>query len=612
MSSKPCTDGSSVLSAKRSAFVVQSWSEYFQVFPGVRRGVAPLTTFVQATDRDSVRHCMRNAPQSHLAYTQAGASLISNGQKHHKNGLLQLIVLACQIAMAYVPTVKNVSFYSNPDSQIRRYNNLASSFAAQYKEEPQFFTRAPGRVNLIGEHIDYCNFSVLPMAIEVDVIAAVGVAADNTVTIGNTDPKFSVETFQYPADGSLVQIDLLRQAWGNYFKCAAIVAHKYILEKFPERLQSGKKPLKGLMALFDGQVPTGSGLSSSAAFCIASTLAILRVNGIQEITKADLTKITVVSEHYVGLNNGGMDQCASVNGEPSKVLFVQFKPTLKAIPFELPKTDPEKIFLITNSLITSNKAETAPRNYNLRVVEVAIAAELIAKRLDLTVAHDSNLDTATLRGVLDAYFTQKLGERQWDGQDIDVGISMLSRMLELIETIFTEAEKQGLTTEQASASIGKSPSEFSEIYLKKFPVRYEKLNLYKRTHHVYSDALRVLQVIQEVRNFEGDSEKYLNALGNLMHQSQVSTHDFNNASAPGCDDICRIGCENGAYGSRVTGAGFGGSVVHLTTVDRLPGLVEALRKEYYEKEYPGITALALDEAIVVSKPGLGACVVDLM
>lgn len=506
----------------------------------------------------------------------------------------------------------DVSFYSNPDNQKKRYRNVASSFAAQYNKEPQFFTRAPGRVNLIGEHIDYCNFSVLPMAIEVDVIAAVSEATDNTVIIGNTDPKFSTETFQYPADGSLVHIDLLSHTWGNYFKCAAIVAHKHILKKFPERLQSGKKPLKGLTALFDGNVPTGGGLSSSAAFCIATTLAILRVNGIHEITKADLTEITVVSEHYVGLNNGGMDQCASVNGELSKVLLIQFKPTLKATPFELPKTDPETIFLITNSLITSNKAETAPRNYNLRVVEVAIAAELIAKRLDLQVAQDSNLNTATLRGSLDAYFTQKLGEPQWDGRNIDVGISMLSRMLELVETIYTDAEKEGLTTEQSVAAIGKSPSEFTEVYLKKFPVHYEKFNIYKRTCHVYSDALRVLQVLLVARNFEGDSEEYLNILGKLMDQSQVSTRDFNNASVEECDRICRIGRENGAYGSRVTGAGFGGSVVHLTTVDRLPGLVQALRKQYYEEEYPEITAAAVDQAIVVSKPGLGACVVDIL
>lgn len=512
--------------------------------------------------------------------------------------------------MAFVPTVKDLSMYSNPSQQKTRYNSVTAKFVAQYNEEPQFFARAPGRVNLIGEHIDYCNFSVLPMAIEADVIAAVHGSVDNTVTISNTDAKFSPETFHFPQDGSLISIDLLKQTWGNYFKCAAIVAHKFILEKYPETLDNGKKPLKGLNALFDGNVPTGGGLSSSAAFCIAATLAILRVNDLKKITKADLTRITVVSEHYVGLNNGGMDQCASVNGEPSKVLLIQFKPTLKATPFELPKTEPETVFLITNSLITANKTETAPTNYNLRVVEVAVAAELIAHKFDFQVARDSNLNTATLRGSLDAYFSQKLGEPQWDGQDIDVGIGMLTRMLEIVEEIYSEEEKLGFSTEQAAAAIGKSPEEFANIYLSKFPVRYEKLNLYKRTKHVFSDALRVLQVIQMARSFDGNSEKYLQTLGRLMDESQVSTRELNNASAPGCDEICRIGRKYGSRGSRVTGAGFGGSIVHLTTVDRLPELVGALRKYYYEATFPGITPTAIDTAIVVSKPAQGACIVE--
>lgn len=89
------------------------------------------------------------------------------------------------------------------------------------------------------------------------------------------------------------------------------------MEKYPEKVAGGSKPLKGLYITFDGTVPTGGGLSSSAAFCVASTLAVLKANGVDSISKADLTRITVVSEHYVGVNTGGMDQCASVYGEAS-------------------------------------------------------------------------------------------------------------------------------------------------------------------------------------------------------------------------------------------------------------------------------------------------------
>lgn len=514
--------------------------------------------------------------------------------------------------MSLVPTVKDFSFYSESEKQKKRYGLVAETFTKTFDHKPDFVVRAPGRVNLIGDHIDYCYFSVLPMAIEVDVIAAVSKSDDTCVTIANTNKEFTTQTFDLPADGSLVTIDKNHHSWGNYFKCGLIVAHKYITETYPEKTDSGKKPLKGLHALFDGTVPTGGGLSSSAAFCIAATLAVLKANDISEITKEDLTRITVVCEHYVGLSNGGMDQCASIYGEPSKVLLILFKPKLETTPFELPRTKPEAVFLISNSLVTSNKTETAPTNYNLRVVEVAVAADLLAHKLGLKPAHDSNLNTATLRGSFDAYFTQKLGEPQWDGKDINMGIDRLTRILEFIETMFSDDEKKGFTTEEAARATGNSDEAFAATYLSAFPVRYDVLKIYQRTKHVFSDSLRVLQCLKIARDFEGDSEEYLRQFGKLMNESQVSCNILNNASAPKCEELCSIARENGSYGSRITGAGFGGSIVHLTTVDRLQKLVDALTTEYYKKTYPGITEAELSEALVVSKPAQGACVVDVL
>lgn len=506
--------------------------------------------------------------------------------------------------MSIVPTVHSLSFYTDQASQEARYASVTGKFAEEYGHSHEFVARAPGRVNLIGEHIDYCHFSVLPMAIEVDVIAAVGECEGSTISISNTDKRFQTEHIEIPADGSVVTIDQTKQLWGNYFKCGLIVAHKYILERNLEFR------LKAFNALFDGNVPTGGGLSSSAAFCIAATLSCLKVNGINNVSKSDLTRITVVCEHYVGLSNGGMDQSASVNGEESKVLLVSFKPKLEASAFSLPTTNPDTVFLISNSLITANKTETAPTNYNLRVVEVAIAADLIAKKFNLKVDQDSNLQTATLRGVFDAYFTQILNEPTWDGKDTTVGIDRLQRMLTLVDILYNEDEKEGVTTEQAAAFVGLDAGSFQKKYLSQFTVRYEKLNLYKRTKHVYSDALRVLQTLQIAREFDGDSQKFFNDLGTLMDESQVSTRYLNMASAPSCDELCELGRLNGSYGSRVTGAGFGGCIVHLTDVEKLPALREALVEKYYKKNFPGISAAEIEDAIVISKPAMGACIYE--
>lgn len=507
-----------------------------------------------------------------------------------------------------VPTLTNLSFYSNPDAQRERYGALETAFRHRFHTGPAFVARAPGRVNLIGEHIDYCHFSVLPMAIEADVIAAVHAAPGESITIANTNPKFATAEIPVPRHESDILVDKVKPLWADYFKCGMLVARKYLVEK--HLLQEGQA-LKAFNAVFDGSVPAGGGLSSSAAFCIAATLAVLKVNGEGAITKSDLTRITVVCEHYVGLSNGGMDQSASINGEDGKVMLILFKPALHAEPFQMPKLQPELSFLISNSLVTANKTETAPSNYNLRVVEVAVAADLVAREFALDCAQDSNIQTATLRGAFDAYCTQKLGLSPWDGADIAIGIERLQDMLKVVETLFSDAEKDGMLTEHTAQRLGLSGAEFSARYLSHFPVKYDRLNIYRRTKHVYGDSLRVLQTLELMRSFNGDAQGFLQGLGRLMDESQASTRDLNQASTAECDQLCTLGRQNGSYGSRVTGAGFGGCVVHLTTVDRLDALRSTLEELYYRKRWPAISDSELADAIVVSKPAMGACVLEL-
>nr|P56599.1 RecName: Full=Galactokinase; AltName: Full=Galactose kinase [Candida maltosa] len=212
-----------------------------------------------------------------------------------------------------ISTVDDLSFYSNVEPNQQRFTEVVKTFQTNFPgDDITFFARSPGRVNLIGDHIDYNFFPVLPMAIANDVIAAVNVNSTNEIIITNTDSKdFLKEVIALRNS----QIDQEHHSWANYFKCALIVAKQYLEER-------GVTSLKGMKLTFNGNVPTGGGLSSSAAFCVASTLAIIRANGITDLTKQDLTRITVVSEHYVGVNTGGMDQCASVCGEPDKLLLI--------------------------------------------------------------------------------------------------------------------------------------------------------------------------------------------------------------------------------------------------------------------------------------------------
>ena len=508
-----------------------------------------------------------------------------------------------------IPLFKDFSFYSEAETEKKRYQKVDSIFRQTYGDGPDFFSRAPGRVNLIGDHIDYNNFSVMPMAINGDMVVAAKAVDDGIIRLKNVDPTFEAEEFELPKNGDYISIDADHHSWGNYFKCSLRVAQEYIKENFPEK---AKNRLQGLRLYFDGTVPTGGGLSSSAAICVASTLAVLAANGIKSVSKSELTRITAVSEHFVGVHNGGMDQCASIYGERNKAILIQFKPRLVGYPFQLPDVRPEMVFLVTNSLVKADKKASAPRNYNLRVVETSIAAELLASKFKLSLDHDSNLGTGTPRSFMDKYYEDYLHEPSWDGADVEIGIKNLEGMLQLTESLFSESQKKGMSAEEVAQEMGMSLEEFQQKFLNKFPVVFDKLKLYQRAKHVFAESLRVLQTLKLCRLYKPGQQDiaFLKNFGEFLNESHKSLDVLCDSTTPELNEIYNISLESGSYGARVTGAGFGGCMVHLTTVEKVPQLITALKVKYYKKHFPSLSEEELSNAIVVTPPAAGCCLVD--
>ncbi|CCH62833.1 hypothetical protein TBLA_0I01750 [Henningerozyma blattae CBS 6284] len=493
---------------------------------------------------------------------------------------------------------------------------VIAGFEKVYKSKPDFVSRSPGRVNLIGEHIDYADFSVLPMAIDVDMLIAVKVLDDKknpSITLANADERFAQRKFDLPLDGSFVTIDASISDWSNYFKCGLHVAHEFLKEIEPTKF--GKAPLAGLEVYCQGNVPTGSGLSSSAAFICATALAIVRSNmpTSYKMTKQDLMRITVVAEHYVGVNNGGMDQAASVCGQDDHALYVEFKPELKATAFKFPALKSTAVeFVIANTLKVSNKVETAPTNYNLRVVEVTVAAEVLAAKYGVSLKKSGTLGKGNLRDFMNAYYAKYHNvPKPWDG-DVTTGIERLNKMLELVQETFG-SHKSGYTVDEASAALNTSKEEFTKDYLTTFPVRFQVLKLYQRAKHVYSESLRVLDALKIMtsgQKFASD-EEFFKLFGGLMNQSQESCDKLYECSCEETDKICEIALANGSYGSRLTGAGWGGCTVHLVPTENVESVKKALIEQFYKKQYPTITDTELKEAILVSKPTIGSCLYEL-
>jgi galactokinase len=213
---------------------------------------------------------------------------------------------------------------------------------------PTHASRAPGRVNLMGDHTDYNGLPVLPMAIAQEIRILFRPRSDGTVRFLNRSPRFPPRSFSLsphippepPGD------------WGNYLKapCQALT-----------RLLG---PLGGLDGLVTSTLPVASGLSSSSALVIAVARALLHANGVG-LSTLELAEEMARAERYVGTQGGGMDQAISLGAREGHASRVEFGPLRL---FESP-VPPDWRFVVANSLVRAEKSGSAREAYNRRTQE---------------------------------------------------------------------------------------------------------------------------------------------------------------------------------------------------------------------------------------------------
>ena len=159
--------------------------------------------------------------------------------------------------------------------------------------EQAYWVRAPGRVNLIGEHTDYNQGFVLPAAIDLEIRAVFSPRQDRTVAVTSLSLDSSDE-FELGNEGPPV-----RGRWSNYVRGVS-----------RELLNAGAPIGRGLNAVIDSTLPVGAGLSSSAALEAIAALALLGANGIEPEPLRLATTCRQAENDYVGVACGVMDQMA--------------------------------------------------------------------------------------------------------------------------------------------------------------------------------------------------------------------------------------------------------------------------------------------------------------
>ena len=301
-----------------------------------------------------------------------------------------------------------------------------------------------------------------------------------------------------------------------------------------------------------------------------------------------------------------MDQAASVFSLRGSALYVTFKPSLDFKNIEFPQTDPELTFVTAQSFVAADKHITAPVCYNLRVTECTLAAVFLAKAFGLKreLPSDSSPLGVSLRGFHDTYFEEKEGISDNTKTSVADFEAQLQRLITFTGDYLPQEE--GYSRTDICSLLGISEDELNKRYTSKFPIRAEKFMLRQRALHVFTEALRVIKFRSLLSSPPSDGKELLRSLGNLMNETQTSCRDIYDCSCSELDELCDLARAAGSYGSRLTGAGWGGCSVHLVPKDKVNAVKQAWEEKYYRKKFPDISEEKLAGAVVVSKPGSGS------
>lgn len=413
-----------------------------------------------------------------------------------------------------------------------RTASLVRAFHDRFGLPPAFAVRAPGRVNLLGEHTDYNGLPVLPMAIDRGIRIAAAPQPTDLVRLENLDPAFPPRRYEvrHPiapfADGD----------WGNY--------HKAAVQGLVTHLGPGPAWRGGLFAV-DGDIPAGAGLSSSSALVVASALAFLAVNDVS-VDAVELAELLPGAERYVGTLSGGMDQAASLLARAGHALRIDFFP-LRVAPVPIPG---DCAVVVCHSLVRAEKSAGARDAYNRRVIECRLACRALERGVGAAVP-------GGLRTMGDLV-------GMFPGRPLGAHVAVIEDLLPDRALSLGDVARRLGTDAGALATACAIPAGMADEFA-----------VVRRARHVLTEADRVDRGEACLR--AGNAGGF----GRLMFDSHASCRDDYEISRPELDALVSIAADAGALGARLTGAGFGGCTVNLVRAADLDRFLRAIDERFY-------------------------------
>jgi galactokinase len=480
-------------------------------------------------------------------------------------------------------------------SRRTRLNQLRNRFCARYGDGPVSVWRAPARINILGEHVDYVAYlptASLPFASrEHEMLMLYRAAPDRVVQGSSTHDAYA--PFAFDLRDAPPTSEATEQAWLAYVLNSAIPAphwSNYVKgAAFFACLKYGGQLRHGVDFLIDSNIPPSGGASSSSALTVLAGAALREVNHIHS-QPGELARDSAQAEWFLGTRGGAMDHMTICLAQRHRAVHIGYADHRS----ELAPLPGDEFRWLTFFTHAADKGREVMLEYNERA---AVSRLLIPAMIG---------EWQRARPAL---------AEAWAGA--------LKRMndapcaaLDQLESLLAELPAQITLAEIAC----RSADVFAECELA-FPTlvaarRERPLKLRARARHHVTETRRVAEAVRLLRAaLDEDAARRtrpiddaMRELGALINASHASLRDLYDVSTPEVEELMQVlRADANVYGARLMGGGFGGNLLALTSVSHVTHLIERVQAEFYgPRGRNGIN----EGAVMVSTSGDGLSLVD--
>ena len=461
-------------------------------------------------------------------------------------------------------------YSDNAELQKARYIELLSLFITRYGDKKVVITRSPGRVNLMGRHIDHRGGGINVMATDKDIVFVSASRDDDTVNIANVDSAFPDKSFSisktlgdkkydkwldYLDDERVVrELKESSGCWSNYVKSSVI------------RVQFGNDtPLCGMDMAASGTIPVAAGLSSSSSIVVATMEAVVALNSLN-IPDNDFITLCGEGEWFVGSRGGAGDHAAMKCGKADRIVHLGFKP------FEVGENaefSDKYAVIVANSMIKAKKSEGSKDKFNAKVAAYEFSLMLV-KRLFPEYGFVEFRDIAKVRPFSEIYkILSSIPETVTRGT-----IKMLlPEYSERISQVFATHNDPGVYDLRGVSLYG-----ISEC------VRADKCMELLRAGK-YTELGKLMKISHDGDRLGGTrvTDERLKELENTNADISLECGVYD-CSTPEIDYLCDLlNATDGVLGSEIVGAGLGGCVVALVEKVKADSIIDVVNEKYYDK-----------------------------